>query len=241
VTNEEIKFNLSSAYKILSYLNMDDHTYTHLSARSAEGDSFYIYPFGMRFEEVFPDALMKVSFEGDILEGKEYQYNRTGYMIHGVVYKHRVDVQAAFHFHTPEIVAVSSIQGGLLPINQWALHFYGGVSYHDYDSLTLEQYHAERLVKDLAGNFVLMMRNHGALTLGKTIPEAMFYSYHLQKACEGQCLTLAMNHPIVLPSAEICQKSVNDLLSFEKNLGERDWGAWLRMIEIRSKQQPKSL
>lgn len=88
---------------------------------------------GMRFDEVDERSLMKVSFDGNVIEGKEYQYNRTGYIIHGFVYQARKDIQAIFHLHTPSIVAVFSLKDGLLPISQWALHFYNKISYHNYN------------------------------------------------------------------------------------------------------------
>ena len=82
-----IKKNLSYAYQILAKLGMDDHTYTHLSARPEGAQYYYINPFGLRFEEVTEDNLLKVSFDGNVLEGKEFQYNKTGYIIHGSIYQ----------------------------------------------------------------------------------------------------------------------------------------------------------
>lgn len=229
--------DLAFAYQLLSHLNLDDHTYTHLSSRTPEGDSFYIYPFGLCFEEVTPECLLKVSLEGDILEGEEYQYNRTGYVIHGNIYKNRPDIQSVFHIHTPEIVSVSACQEGLLPISQWALHFYGQIAYHDYDSLSLDQNQGDRLVQDLGDKLTMLLRNHGSITCGKTIQEAMFYTYHLQQACKTQCLALSQNHPLIMPDEKICQKSVKDLLSFEPDLGRRDWEAWKRLLQARKNNQ----
>ncbi len=231
LTNSELKRDLVNAYQILSYLKLDDHTYTHLSVRSEDKKSFYVYPFGIRFYEVDESSLMKVSFDGNIIEGKEYQYNKTGYVIHGFIYQARKDIEAIFYLHTPSIVAVSSLKDGLLPISQWALHFYNKVSYHDYNSLALDDTEGKRLIADLKENFVMLMRNHGSITCGQTIQEAMFYTYHLEQACKTQCLTLAMNRALSIPSEEICSKAVKDLLSFESNLGERDWHAWVRLIK----------
>ena len=95
----EVKQNLAYAYQILAKLGMDDHTYTHLSARPEGADYYYIYPFGLRFEEVTPECLLKVSLDGNILEGKEYQYNKTGYIIHGSIYRARPDLNAVYHLH----------------------------------------------------------------------------------------------------------------------------------------------
>lgn len=227
--NSLIKEKLAAAYRIVAHLGLDDHTYTHLSARAEEA-AFFIYPFGLRFNEVTTSNLLKVSLDGTVLEGQEFQYNRTGYIIHGSIYQNRADVNTIFHLHTPEIVAVSACEEGLLPLSQWALHFYGKVSYHNYDSLALENNQGQKILQDLGDTYVMLLRNHGALICGTTLEEAMFYTYHLQQACKTQCLTLSMNQPLIIPSDQICKKAVSDLLSFEEKLGERDWRAWLRLI-----------
>lgn len=228
--NVEIKKNLFLAYHILAKLGLDDHTYTHLSSRAAEGNTFYIYSFGLRFEEVSCDNLMKVSFDGTILEGSEFQYNQTGYMIHGLLYQARPDIQSIFHTHTPATVAVSALPEGLLPLSQWALHFYGKISYHDYNSLVLDTSHKNRLLNDLGNNYTMLLRHHGALTTGRTIQETMFYTHHLEMACRTQCLALSQNRPLQHIPDDVCKTAVNDLLSFEKDLGLRDWQAWVRCL-----------
>lgn len=227
-----IKYNLAAAYRIMAYLSMDDHTYTHLSARPQDADFYYIYPFGLRFEEVTEHNLLKVSLDGKILEGEEYQYNKTGYFIHGSIYQARPDISAIFHYHTSATTAVSALKCGLLPISQWALHFYNRISYHSYNSLILDaDKQSNRLVTDLKQNYIMLLRNHGVITCGKTIHEAMFYAYHLEQACKTQCLlNSAEKQELIIPSAEICKQTVKDLLSFEEDLGKRDWEAWLRVI-----------
>ena len=228
----KIKTDLAYAYKILAYLKMDDHTYTHLSARAVNEDEYYIYPFGLRFEEVRADNLLKVALDGEIIEGSEYQYNKTGYIIHGNIYQHRPDVMAIFHLHTPASVAVSIMKDGLLPISQWALHFYNQIAYHEYNSLALDHaVHGNDLVRDLQQYNTMLLRGHGMLTCGSTIMEAMFRAYHLEMACKTQCLALKSGQELVTPLPAICEQAVKDLLGFEKNLGERDWQAWVRMID----------
>ena len=227
-SSEIIKQNLAYAYHILGHLKLDDHTYTHLSARSERG--FYIYPFGLLFGEVTPENLLEVTLDGQILIGCEYQYNKTGYIIHGQIYKKRPDINAIFHIHTPEIVAVSAHQNGLMPVSQWALHFYNRIAYHSYDSLALNPQQGSKIAQDLNNHFVMLMRNHGSITCGKTIQEALFYTYHLQQACKTQCM-IQFGADIIMPSHEVAQHTVSDLLSFEENLGQRDWQAWLRLIK----------
>ncbi len=227
-----IKKNLSAAYQILAKLNMADHTYAHLSSRPEGADYYYIHPFGLRFEEVRYNNLLKVSLKGEILEGSQFQYNATGYVIHGSIYKARSDINSIIHLHTVPTVAVSCMKDGLMPISQWALHFYNQVSYHDYNSLALDSdSQGKDLVMDLADKKVIFLRNHGIITTGKTMHEAFFYSYHLELACKTQIAALSTGAQIVKPSSEICSKANKDLLSFEQDLGLRDWQAWLRFID----------
>ena len=226
------KIDLMYAYRILAHLGLDDHTYTHLSIRSQDSAFFHIYPFGQLFDEVTVESLLTVSHTGVVKEGQEHHMNQTGYVIHGSIYQARPDIQAIFHIHSPEIVAVSALKEGLMPINQWALHFYDHVNYHDYDSLALDMAtQGHKLAKDLQDKFVLLLRQHGSITCGRTIKEALFYTYHLQRACQAQCLTLSMNRDVVILDSEISKKTAKDLLSFEDDLGARDWEAWVRLID----------
>lgn len=232
--HNELKKNLAAAYNILAMLQLDDHTYTHLSARPSRADYYYMYPFGLRFEEVTDKNLLKISLDGKLLQSGNdldhgVNYNQTGYVIHGSIYKSRKDINAIFHLHTPEIVAVSAMRQGLMPISQWALHFYGKISYHEYNSLVLDaDTQGIKLAQDIGENMVMLMRNHGSITCGKTIHEAMFYSYHLQQACKTQLLALSTGQELIIPPEDICRQANKDLLSFEEDLGKRDWDAWVR-------------
>jgi ribulose-5-phosphate 4-epimerase/fuculose-1-phosphate aldolase len=227
----ETKKNLALAYRILSHLKMDDLTYTHLSARVPDKECYYIYPFGLLFSEVTAENLLMVNFEGEVIEGSEIQYNRTGYVIHSAIYKARPDIHAIFHCHTHAGVAVSAMECGLLPISQFALHFYDRVGYHRYNSLALDPAeHTQVLVRDLGHYKTLLLQNHGTITCGFTIQEAMFYTYHLEQACKVQCLALQSAQSLIMPTPDICQKAVHDLLTFERDLGFRDWEALKRLL-----------
>ena len=167
-----------------------------------------------------------------VISGNEGIYNPTGYIIHGEVYKSRSDINSIAHLHSIETISVSIDTEGLRPISQHALHFYNRISYHDYGSLALSKDHGNSLQKDLGENYTMLMRNHGSLTCGKTIQEALFHTYHLQKACEVQCRIMAMNCNISEIPKEICEKTVKELMSFEKNLGDRDFKAWVRKLSL---------
>ncbi len=230
--DNKIKKDLALAYQIIAKLGLDDHTYTHLSARPDGADFYYIFPFGYRFDEVTAECLLKVSLEGKILEGEEFQYNQTGYIIHGSIYENRPDITSIFHLHTIASVAVSAMQDGLLPISQWALHFYEQLAYHEYNSLALNpEKHGNDLINDLEDKNIIFLRNHGFITCGRSIPESMFYCYHLEQACKTQIAALSCGQKLVVPNNNLCKKTNHDLLSFEKNLGQRDWQAWVRWVK----------
>ena len=225
-TELEIREALAITGEIIAYNNWDDLTFTHISARSSKNDGFFIPKFGILFSEMTAANLLKLDMNGNIVEGYEAIYNITGYNLHTPIYERRPDVNAIFHLHTKEILAVASMECGLLPISQHALHFYDKIGYHNYNSLFLDE--NEQAIKDLDQHNVLMLRNHGVVVCGKTIHEAFFHLYQLQRACEVQVVALACNTNLVFPPEEVCKKAVYDLLSFEDDIGIRDWKAAAR-------------
>jgi ribulose-5-phosphate 4-epimerase/fuculose-1-phosphate aldolase len=230
--DKKIKEDLARAYRFLARLDMDDLTYTHLSARSPGSSYYFMYPLGFLFSEVTDASLLKISLEAEVLEGTEVQYNKTGYVLHSSIYQSRPDINAIFHLHTPAGVAVACMECGLLPISQFSFHFYNRLSYHNYHSLALdENKHGKQLANDLGQNKAMILRNHGTLTCGGTIHEAFFYSYYLEQACKVQCLALNSQQPLVYPSSEICEQAARDMQAFESDLGYRDWQALCRRFE----------
>ena len=230
--DKTLKHDLALAYRIIAHLKMDDHTYTHISMRPNGADYFYMAPFGLSFGEVTPDDLIQIPLSEMANANKCDKYNITGYIIHGSIYNARSDINAVIHLHTHEIVAVSSVKDGLLPINQWAMHFYDNVSYSEYDSLVTHHESSDKIASDLGANKVMLLRNHGSVTCGSDIQEALFYTYHLQQACKAQIHTLSMGLELVTPTDAVLNKTVHDLLSFEPNLGHRDWKAWMRIVKF---------
>ncbi len=229
---KQLRCDLAAAYRIFAMLKMDDLTYTHLSARLPGTDTYLIYPFGELFEEVTASSLLKVSVEGKVLEGQEAQYNQTGYVIHGNIYKARPDINAVFHLHTTAGVAVSAMESGLLPISQFSFHFYNRLAYHPYDSLTLENDRQGcSLAGDLGEKRAMILRNHGTLTCGATIHEAFLYMYFLEQACRVQVAALSGGQNLIIPSPAVCEKAAIDVREFEPNFGIRDFTALMRKLD----------
>ena len=228
--HKTLRANLTHAYHIIAHWGLDDSTYAHISARTDE-NHFLILPFGHLFEEVTPESLLLTNLQGEVISGLEYQYNQTGYAIHGSIYKERPDINAIFHLHTHASIAVASSPNGLLPISQWALHFYNQIAYEDYNSLILEtKTQGKSLAKQLGNHKVMLQRNHGILTCGSTLHEALFYVHHLEQACKVQAYSIPPKEGWVLPDHDTCLKAREDLLNFETNLGKRDWDAYVRQL-----------
>lgn len=226
----DIRVKLAYAYRILSHLGMDDWTYTHLSARAHNPEHFFILPFGLLFEEITPENLLKLDLDGNIIEG-DCKYNKTGYHIHGTVYQHRQDVNAIFHLHTVAGVAVSMLECGLMPISQFALHFWDNIAYHSYNGLNLQAEKGTALIKDLGDKNLLFLRNHGTLVAASAIEEAFFYTIHLENSCKTQLLATQTGQKVLAIKNTICSSSNKDLMDFEQHLGQRDWAAAVRLIQ----------
>lgn len=233
---DSLKETLARCYYILAKKGLDDRTYTHLSARLAGEEAYYIYPLGLLFEEVTPDKLIKVDFDGNILEGSEKTFNETGYVIHSSVYKTRPDMNAVFHLHTTAGVAVSSMKQGLLPLSQFAFHFYNRLSYHGYDALNLDKRsQGQNLVKDLGPhNKAMILENHGTMTCGQTQEEALFYMLFLEEACKVQIAALSAGlDNLHIPPKSVCEQAYKDMTAFEQgNIGKRDFEAECRVIDF---------
>lgn len=227
-----IKKELLEANRIIAHLGMDDLTYTHITVRPERADFFYIARFGKLFSQVTLPDIIKVSLDGEILEGEEATYNRTAYAIHGSVYSARDDINAIYHLHTQASIAVSVMKCGLLPMSQFAMPFFEHISYHEYNSLTLDRkVHGTALTKDLGSNKAMLLRSHGLLTCGRHLQEAFFYTRFLEQACRVQVDVLSTGQEYILPEPQVCRQARQDMIGFEENLGRRDWMALVELLK----------
>ncbi len=204
-TELALRTNLAACYRLMALYGWDDLVFTHISVRVPGPDhAFLINPYGMLFEEITASSLIKVDGDGTKLEPSDYPVNPAGFVIHSAIHAAREDVSCVLHSHTSAGVAVSAQVGGLLPISQQATVALASIGYHNYEGIALLDAEKPRLVNDLGMNTSLILRNHGLLTVGKTIADAFLYMYNLQKACEIQVLAqsgggeLIPVHPAIL-------------------------------------------
>ena len=228
----EIRCNLAALYRILHYLRMTDLVYTHMSARvPGENNAFLINRYGDLFDEITASSLVKMDMDGNVI-GDPARFNRAGFNIHSGVYLARADVNCVMHTHTRAGIAVSAAERGLLPISQHSLVVIHDLAYHDYGGPgTLEE-------RDVVGRSCarannIIMRNHGLLTLGETIPSAFKRMYYLEQACQIQTAAVAPNYPLVMISDEV-QKATFEMMRTNQSAsdyGDFEWESLLRMLE----------
>lgn len=235
VSAEEWKqrVELAALYRIVALYGWDDLIFTHISARVPGPEHhFLINPYGMLFEEITASSLVKIDTNGNKVEDSPYPVNPAGFTIHSALHMNREDAHCVIHLHTEDGVAVASQECGLLPITQHAQSVYGDLAYHDYEGIALELGERERIVGDIGGKNVVLLRNHGTLTIGKTCADAFMRMYYLEKACSMQVRALAggmkpygVNQGVAEKNADIAKAA------FDGPLSALAWPAVLRKLD----------
>jgi ribulose-5-phosphate 4-epimerase/fuculose-1-phosphate aldolase len=166
---------------------------------------FLINPYGLFFDEITASNLVKIGLDGHAVEPTAYPVNPAGFVIHSAIHGAREDAQCVLHTHTKAGCAIAAQKDGLLPVNQMSMEFYDKVAYHDYEGIALDMDEQARLVKDLGDKPVMILRNHGLLTVGKDPQQAFLRMYYLEKACEIQLTAQAGGQALILPPKEVCE------------------------------------
>ena len=186
-TEREARVRLAACYRLIAHFGMDDLIYTHISARVPESPGhFLINPYGMMFHEITASSLVKIDYEGNVVEPAQNPVNYAGFVIHSAIHAARPDVNCVLHTHTRAGVAVSCLKEGLMSLNQFSAPYYNRVGYHDYEGVATNLDERQRLVRDLGDKRVLVLRNHGLLTAGRSVPEAFQLMYYVEQSCRVQ-------------------------------------------------------
>jgi ribulose-5-phosphate 4-epimerase/fuculose-1-phosphate aldolase len=187
----------------------DDMIYTHISARIPGPEHhFLINPYGMWFGEMTASSLVKIDLEGQILQETPYFINPAGFTIHSAVHAAREDAHYVMHLHSDQGVAVSAQKEGLLPLSQHALIVLPRLAYHDYEGIALNLDERERLVADLGDKTLMLLRNHGTLSVGKTAADCWTGMFYLERSCKQQVMAMSAGRENVLIAPEASQEEV---------------------------------
>ncbi|XP_073430686.1 alpha-adducin isoform X2 [Dendrobates tinctorius] len=188
-----LRCKLAAFYRLADLFGWSQLIYNHITVRvSSEQEHFLIVPFGLLYSEVTASSLVKVNLQGDIVDrgSTNLGVNKAGFTLHSAVYAARPDVKCIVHIHTPAGAAVSAMKCGLLPLSPESLCL-GEVAYHDYHGILVDEEEKTLIQKNLGPRSkVLILRNHGLVTMGETVEEAFYYIHNLVSACEIQVRTL---------------------------------------------------
>ncbi|MEU0948554.1 class II aldolase/adducin family protein [Streptomyces canus] len=214
----QARVELAACYRIFDHLGWVEMIFNHITVRVPEEEgTLLINPFGLMYHEVTASNLVKIDFEGNILSNSSWPVNEAGLLIHTALHASRPDTECVMHTHTTAGTGVACLAEGLAPDNFYAAQLHEMVAYHDFEGITVDPGERSRLVEDLGQRNLMILRNHGLLALGPTLPAAFSALWTLQRACEIQLAAQSVGQPLAKVSNEAAAQSTKE--SFQ--MGDR--------------------
>ena len=213
------KQRLAASFRLFGRFGYDEGVAGHITVRDPEHpDYFWVNPFGVYFGHIRASDLILVNDKGEVIEGN-YPVNTAAFAIHSRVHAARPDVIAAAHSHSMYGKTWSSLGRLLDPITQDACAFYEDHAvFDDYTGVVYETSEGDRIAEALGSRKAVILRNHGLLAWGDTVPRAFAVLWLLQRACEVQLATLSMGRARPIPE-DIQRKCTPDSLQFDPKFG----------------------
>ena len=231
------RVDLAAAFRLVDLFGWSDLLGTHLSARVPDApDRFLINPYGTLFEEITASCLVEVDEDGGEHSPSEFGINPAGFTVHSAVHMARADAGCVIHTHTAAGVGVAAQETGLLPLTQHALAVLAHTGYHDYEGIAFDHGERARLAADLGRNNVLVLRNHGLLTVGRTVGEAFMWMYRAERACRFQLAfqqagAAARDIPEEVQGVTVARNEHAISEEGYRPIGAREWPALLRKLD----------
>jgi ribulose-5-phosphate 4-epimerase/fuculose-1-phosphate aldolase len=183
----QLRVDLAAAYRLAALYGWSDLVFTHISARVPGPEhAFLINPYGLMFDEITASSLVKVDQQCNKLIDSPFPVNPAGFTIHSCIHQAREDAGCVLHTHSRAGVAVSAQKGGVLPISQQSTFVLASLAYHGYEGVALNDAEKPRLQQDLGDRNFLVLRNHGLLTVGRSVQEAWLSMYTFENTCRIQ-------------------------------------------------------
>ncbi|HYD62766.1 MAG TPA: class II aldolase/adducin family protein [Noviherbaspirillum sp.] len=229
----QTRVDLAACYRLVANFGWSDLIFTHITARvPGEEDRFLINPYGMMFDEITASSLVKIDLDGNKVEESPFPVNPAGFTIHSAIHAVRHDAQCVLHTHSINGVAVSAQKEGVLPISQQSIFVLSSLAYHDYEGVALNADEKPRLVADLGEKTYLMLRNHGLLTLGKTVADAFVNMYIFEATCMIQIRAQSGGGDLVQVPQAIIDGAQQQAKTVTKSQGGMlAWPALLRRLD----------
>ena len=227
------RVDLAACYRLVARYGWDDLVFTHITAKvPGTDDQFLINTYGMLLEEITASSLLKIDLDGRKLDDNPHPVNPAGFVIHSAIHAARENARCILHTHTLNGVAVSAQKRGVLPISQQSIFVLASLAYHDYEGVAVNDSEKPRLVRDLGDKNFFMLRNHGLLTVGPSIPDAFQLMYTFERACEIQVRAQAGGELVPIAQA-IIDGAMAQAKEVTKGIGggKLSWAGLLRRLD----------
>ena len=230
---EALRIDLAAAYRLVAMYGWSDLVFTHVSARIPGPEHhFLINPYGLMFDEITASSLVKIDQSCNKLSESAYPVNPAGFTIHSCVHELREDAGCVLHTHTRAGIAVSAQKGGLLPLSQQSTFVLASLAYHDYEGVALNAAEKPRLQANLGKANYLILRNHGLLTVGRTIQDAFLHMYTFENSCRIQIDAQAAGGPLNMIPQAVCDANLGIMKVATAGQGAAlAWPALLRKLD----------
>ena len=217
------RVELAACYRVFAHLGWTEMIYNHITVRLPDSVTkgekhFLINPFGLHYSEVTASNLVKIDLQGKVLDGSSYPVNPAGFVVHSTLHDGIEGAHCVMHTHTTAGVAVACLQGGLQQTNFYSAQLHNMVAYHDFEGITIHADERPRVLKSIGNKPAVILRNHGLLAWGHTVPQTFAILWTLQRACEIQLATFSMG-PAIPVSEAIAERCTRDALQFNPNHG----------------------
>jgi ribulose-5-phosphate 4-epimerase/fuculose-1-phosphate aldolase len=223
---------LAACYRLIAHIGVEDLTYNHVTARIPGEDAFLVKPMTENFREVCASSLEKYALDGQGAERGSPRAHNALMVLHASVMQARPEIHCVIHTHSVANVAVSIQRRGLLPISQHALTLYGQIAYHQFEGYEFGVNMREAVIRDLGNHSVLVLRNHGALVVGRSIGEAYVRHHFYEMACRIQVAALSGGSDVIVPDDSVIAYAVDQVQSVQdKEVGSKDWPSCLRLAK----------
>jgi ribulose-5-phosphate 4-epimerase/fuculose-1-phosphate aldolase len=235
------RVELAAAYRIFDMLGWAEMIYNHITVRlpdsvsGADQKQFLINPFGLHYSEVTASNLLKIDVHGNKLDaGNPWPVNPAGFTIHAAIHENVPGAHCVMHTHTTNGLAVACTEGGLAQNNFYSAQLHDLVAYHDFEGITIHADEAPRLLASMGEKPLMILRNHGLLAAGGTLPLTFVRMWTLQRACDVQVTQAALGRAIPIPEA-VARKTTHDSFQFDQRFGAGQdvFDAMTRLMEQR--------
>ena len=226
--------NLAAAFRVACHFGWNQTVNNHISARVPdEPDHFIMNPTNLAWDEMSASCMIKMQLDGTVKSDTDLEVGPAGKNFHGAILAAKPELCCVFHIHPTDGVVVSALKEGLIFADQGSCALYGLVGYHVFEGLASARDEGLRIVEDLGDNMVLIMRNHGLLSAGRTIGEAFAYMQRLITACETQVKLMSTGAQINKIPAEVLEHTRKQMLNRTdgRPFGEKAWPAMVRLAD----------